>query len=83
MCELLQGLMGEGLGMALLRPRRAVVTCGGNPHFLACALPAGPCHLCAGNHGPYGQTTQASSSGQGAVLRVSGCGLFPQATAWS
>lgn len=62
MCELLQGLMGEGLGMALPRPGRAVVTCGGNPHFLACALPAGPCHLCcAGSHGPY-ETTQASST---------------------
>lgn len=63
MCELQQGLMGEGLGMALRRPGRAAVTCGGNLHFLACALLVGPCHLCcAGSHGPYGQITQASST---------------------
>lgn len=62
MCELLQGLMGEGLGMALLRPWRAVVTCGGNPHFLACALPAGPCHLLCWQSWSFWPDNQASST---------------------
>lgn len=49
--------------MAMPGPGRAVVTCGGNSHFLACALPAGPCHLCcAGSRCPYDRTTQASST---------------------
>lgn len=84
MCELLQGLMGEGLGMALLRPWRAVVTCGGNPHFLACALPAGPCHLlCWQSWSFWPDNPGLLHSGQGAVLKVGRCGPFPQASAWS
>lgn len=42
MCELLEGLLWGRPRNGSAETWEGAVTCGGNPHFLACALSAGP-----------------------------------------